>query len=89
MGIAGAAVLGGIVAVARIAAPPAKLLAHLKRASRRGVEMGLGLAITTIPAAAAARRPFVESSTAAASTGSTPSRCVAARYQDQFTDDCA
>src|SRR5262249_38940170 len=49
-------------------------------ASGSGGYSRLGLAITTIPAAAAARRPFVESSTAAASAGSTPSRRGRVRY---------
>src|SRR5215470_1646369 len=49
-------------------------------ASGSGGYLRLGLATKTIPAAAAARRPFVESSTAAASAGSTPSRRVAVRY---------
>ena len=48
-------------------------------ASASGGYSRLGLAITTIPAAAAARKPFVESSTAAASAGSTASRHVLAR----------
>ena len=39
----------------------------------------LGLAMTSISAAAAARRPFVESSTAAVLAASTPSRRVTAR----------